>query len=210
MVYFGTGAFSFVNDENDVSKQTLYAVLDRGDGRTLGRADLQVQTVVAADDGSRTMVANAMGVGKRGWYIDLPGRGERFVGYPEIANGIVFFPTYELGVVSSCGPSGTNWLYGLNALTGAPALSGLRIGSLSGAAYGSGTAGIGLRTDGSAPVKDVAVMSTSRLTPLSEGATESELAKALEMQCSMVVQASGAEAGYMPRACGRQSWRQVK
>lgn len=212
MLYFGTGGFSFKSDATDTSQQTFYGVLDRGGTVTLGRADLLQQLIVTTTaDGSRTTTANAMPYGKSGWYLDLTANGERFVGYPQIENGIVFFPTFDpKSTTGTCVTGGTNWLYGLNALTGAAALSGVRVGSPMGSAYATGTGAVSLSTKGSAPVKDVAVMTAPRLAPLSAGATPEQIEEALAAQCSMIIQVAGAQPLYMPRACGRQSWRQIK
>ncbi len=206
MVYFGTGAFSFKSDAADKTQQTLYGVLDRASAAVttaLSRADLMQQKITGTQDGARTTTALALAAGKLGWYLDLTDTGERFVGNPEIENGIVFFPTFQPNTTDSCGTGGTNWLYGLNSLTGGAALSNVRVGSLDGKSYATGTGAVALATAGSAPVKDVAVASTARLfsaDPESDPGSK----------CSMVIQASGASPLYMPRACGRQSWRQIR
>ncbi|MFT4247689.1 MAG: PilC/PilY family type IV pilus protein [Pseudomonas sp.] len=210
MLYFGTGAFSFKSDAIDNSQQTLYGVLDRGVSMTLGRANLLEQKIITTASGVRTTTRYSMPVGKLGWYIDLASTGERFVGNPEIESGIVFFPTFDPSSTDACSTVGANWLYGLNALNGAAALSGVRIGSLTGDSHAVGTGAIALSSTGSAPVKDVAVMTMARGALLAPEATKADLENALLSQCSMVIQVSGASPLYMPRACGRQSWRQIK
>lgn len=210
MVYFGTGSFIFTGDPLDNSVQTMYAVLDRG-APVSSRGDLQ-QQVVGADTGSfRATSNNALGANRYGWYIDLPA-GERIVGYPRIEGGVVFFPTYEpLATDSSdCSVTGTNWLYGLNALSGGAAMTYVRMGSPTGAQPSSATGAVALSTGGSAPVKDVAVMTTPRVSPLAPGAAQADIDAALAAQCSMVIRVAGAPPLYLPRPCGRQSWRQVR
>ncbi|AKC87479.1 pilus assembly protein [Pseudoxanthomonas suwonensis] len=211
MVYFGTGSFSFVNDGDPANShvQSLYAVNDRGGTTTLTRADLHVQTITADADGVAQVSSTPMTAGKSGWRIDLPAS-ERFVGYPQIANGIVFYPTYDPRAGAGCTGNGSNRLFGLNALNGAAGLGFVRVGSPTGDPYASGTGAVPLNTGGSAPAKDVAVMTTPRISPLGAGASDDDLAAALAAQCSMVVQAPGAPPLYMPRACGRQSWRQIR
>lgn len=217
MVYFGTGSFSFLNDPTDITMQSLYAVLDK-DVALTGRSDLLQQKVTVDDTGVRT-TTKASGLGKSGWYIDLGvsgsgdpvATGERFVGNPVIASGVVFFPTYDPNSTVDCGTNGNNWLYGLDALTGGAALNGARIGSPTGDSYGDGTGAVKLNVAGTAPVKDVAVMTTPRQGILPLDAKPEDVEKALAAKCSMVVQVPGSlEPLYLPRACGRQSWRQMQ
>ncbi|MES5815660.1 PilC/PilY family type IV pilus protein [Pseudoxanthomonas sp. Soil82] len=210
MVYFGTGSFIFTGDPLNTDIQTMYGVLDRG-LPVAGRASLQQQTVGADGGGFRQTTNDALGAGKSGWYIDLPA-GERMVGYPRIESGVVFFPTYEPSATGAddCSVNGTNWLYGLNALSGGAAMTSVRMGSPTGGSPSSTTGAVALNTGGSAPVKDVAVMTSPRVQPLGAGATQAEIDSALAAQCSMVIRVAGAPAMYLPRPCGRQSWRQVR
>lgn len=211
MVYFGTGSFSFLGDKEDLTVQSLYGVIDRGLSTTLTRSVLTQQTVTVGAPGStaRVVSRNLMVAGNSGWYLDLPA-GERMVAHPRVENGIVFLPTYDPVTSQGCSGQGNNWLYGLNALSGGAALSGVSVGSPTGDPYGSTTGAVALETGGTAPVKEVAVLTSPRLPPLAAGATDEELDAALAMQCSMLVQVAGAPPLYMPRACGRQSWRQIR
>lgn len=210
MVYFGTGSFIFTGDPLDNSVQTMYGVLDKGMS-VPGRASLLQQTIGTDAGGFRATSNFAMTAGKSGWYIDLPA-GERFVGYPRIESGVVFFPTYEPNVTAAddCSVNGKNWLYGLNALSGGAALTYVRMGSPTGTQPSSTTGAVTLNTGGTAPVRDVAVMTAPRVGPLAPGATQAEIDEALGAQCSMVVRVAGAPPMYLPRPCGRQSWRQVR
>jgi type IV pilus assembly protein PilY1 len=218
MLFFGTGSFSFEGDGADRQMQTLYGIIDRPGTTLAGRSSLVQQHVVSDAAGARATTTSLMTPGKLGWYLDLgvasngvaAATGERFVGNPRIESGVVFFPTYEPGSSSGCGGEGANRLYGLSAFNGGAALYAVRIGDPTATPPGAGTGAIGLTTGGTAPVKDVAVMSTPRLTPLGEGATAAEQAAAVTSRCWMVVQVSGAPPMYMPRPCGRQSWRQVR
>ncbi|WP_454831865.1 pilus assembly protein [Pseudoxanthomonas wuyuanensis] len=220
MLYFGTGSFSFVEDNIDKTMQTLYGIIDRENGSTIaGRDDLHQQRVVSDADGDRIITTSLSTPGKLGWYLDLGvsgqsgnpvATGERSVGNPVIQNGVVFFPTYEPTTAVGCTTGGANRLYGLSAFNGGASLASVRIGSPTGAKSGEGTGALALDTKGSAPVKDVGVMSTPRISPLGPNPTPAEQAAALAAQCSMVIQVSGAPSLYMPRPCGRQSWRQVR
>jgi type IV pilus assembly protein PilY1 len=203
MVYFGTGSFSYVNDVSDTSVQTLYAVQDTAVAAvtsTLYRENLNQKTISNASSSVRNITVSATTADSRGWYLDLTNSGERFVGYPEIADGVVYFATYQPNASTGCTTGGENWLYGLNANTGAGALSGLYITKGQNAGYGSDAGAVKLSTDGSGPVKDISVMSTPRL--YSEGASAAD--------CSLVINVAGATPLYKSRACGRQSWRQLR
>ncbi len=212
MLYFGTGSFSFNSDPVDSSQQSLYGVLDGSLGSpsvTITRASLLQQSIVTTSPGERTTTSNVVTPGLKGFYMDLP-TGERFVGYPRVESGTVFMPTYSPNSASECTTQGVNWLYGLSALTGAAGLSNVRFDSPTGTSPSAGTGAVALDTSGTAPVKDVAVLAGPRISPLAAGATPADLAAALAAQCSMVIQVSGAPPLYMPRACGRQSWRQIR
>lgn len=212
MLYFGTGSFSFDNDPSDTTLQSLYGVLDVASGQpsvTATRANLVVQTIGTTAAGIRNTSSNVPGAGSLGWRLDLP-TGERFVGYPRVDSGIVFMPTYAPVSALQCSVEGANWLYGLSALTGAAGLSNVSFDSPQGPSPGTGTGALSLNTQGTAPVKDVAIFSAPRLAPLGAAATPAELDAALDAQCSMIVQVAGAPTMYLKRPCGRQSWRQIQ
>jgi len=223
LIYFGTGSYSFENDATDQSLQSLYSVLDTGSTtpNTATRADLAQQQLVAGMDGFRSLSGVAVNyVTQRGWHMDLATvlggditlRGERFVGNPRLQSGLILFPTFEPGGIAGdpCAAGGTNWLYALNAISGASGLSGLRAGSPTGAAAPSGTVGTQLQTSGNIPVKDVAVLLPPPPGAVESTATAAEIAAALERTCDLVISVAGAPPLYLPRACGRQSWRQVR
>ena len=213
VLYFGTGSFSFAGDEVDQTVQSLYGVLDRGTGTTVTRTSLTEQTVTVVDGSATRVVSNNPGaLVNSGWFIDLP-PGERMVSNPAIESGVVFIPTYNPNAAAGCTGIGNNWLYGLNALTGGAALNQVRIGAPNAAPTTGGVGALALATGGTAPVKDVAVMATPRLEPLScapgsPGCTETP--PTIGSACTMVIQVAGAPPIYMPRPCGRQSWRQVR
>ncbi|MFT3762136.1 MAG: PilC/PilY family type IV pilus protein [Pseudoxanthomonas sp.] len=216
-VYFGSGSFSFVGDQADADAETLYGILDTDTiaapaTTTVTRAGLTGQSTGSQfTSGGHTYLGTTSNAatGQYGWYLDLPS-GQRFVGNPSIANGVVFFPVYEpsLSASDDCSTPGDNWLYGLNAFTGAAALSDVRLDSPTGTQPGSGTGAIKLDTNPatSAPIKDVAVLTTPRATPCVAGDPDCNPLPG----CYMAVQAPGAPTMYLPRACGRQSWRQVR
>lgn len=210
MLYFGTGSFSFDGDKTDTQLQTMYGVLDRG--VSVSRSDLLKQTITEIG-GNRSLTESPIGA-EPGWYIDLAvgsiRKGERVVGYNRVESGAVFFTTYEPQSTTDCAGDGFNRLYGVYTLSGGSGMSSVKFGSPTGTSPAASANGFKLETGGSAPVKDVAVLSTPRLQPLPSTATPDEQAAALAAKCSMIIQVAGAPPMYMPRQCGRQSWRQVR
>ena len=219
MLFFGTGSFSFNNDPQDTSLQSLYAVNDTASGAigsTLTRANLTAG-VVTTTGTSRMLSQGTPPAGGLGWYIDLPLR-ERFVGNPSLANGIVFMPTYApLPGGGGCSSSGDNWLFGLQPLTGSGALGRATLGSPTGTQVAEGTAALKTMTSGAssgAPVRDVKPGALPRLQPpsgtSSPGGGPSGPPPGLPANtCTMPVP-NGTETIYVPYPCGRQSWRQIQ
>ena len=213
LLMFGTGSFSFVNDPADTSTQSLYGFTDPSGTTitTVTRSNLMPYTVTAAANGmSRSMAAGTRPANAAGWYVDLPAS-ERFVGYPEVVSGVVFMPTYAANSTSTgCSTVGSNWLFGLDARSGASALATARLGSPGGNTYPENTAAVALDTGGTAPVKDVAVSVVPRLGAPSTAAPGSAPPTVPPSGCWMVVNVAGAQPMYLPYPCGRQSWRQIQ
>jgi type IV pilus assembly protein PilY1 len=228
-LYFGTGQY-FAADDNQVSSsspvQTLYGVWDNLSTAVGGRANLVQQTITTgtASNGYsvRDVSRNAVSyTSARGWYIDLivgsSIEGERFVGNPNIQNGSVFFTSYIPGTAICGTGGGVNWLYGVNLLTGGGAMSGLSptvggdpvcSGNCGGVALTKGGSGSG--PNQGPPVKDTNIF-VPKLTPCDptqSSCTADELIKS--EQCTFVMRAQGADPLYLPRPCGRQSWRQIR
>jgi type IV pilus assembly protein PilY1 len=226
-VFFGTGRY-FVKGDNtpgtDPQVQSFYSVWDNGSAVSGGRSALQAQTIntPASGDTFRTSSSNTVNYAtKRGWYIDLkPGAsaatGEKFLGTPRLQNGKVFFTTFE-PLADECDPDGQNWLYSLDALTGSAAMSQVSLNSSLNPAVctSSNCSGIKLSTGG--PVRD-----TSMLIPPPEprpgldggcipGDPDCVVPTSPTFQrCTLVIRAAGAPPLYLPRPCGRQSWRQIR
>ncbi len=210
LLLFGTGSYSFVNDGTDVNTQSLYGVNDYADG-AVASTILPSQLMPYTVSSSRTLTPGTRPAGALGWRVDLPA-GERMVGYPEIASGIVFMPTYKPLNSSGCSTDGNNSLFGLNPRTGAAALFNVRVGSITnGTKVADGVASISLSTGGNAPVKDVGVAVVPRLQPPVNplDGTPAPTLPALA-GCWMAVTVAGASPMYVPYPCGRQSWRQVQ
>ena len=241
-VFFGTGRYMAVGDNQAQSNnqvQSLYAVLDTGVAVS-GREKLSPRTLLSEAAGSPRTRAISQGkvdyISQAGWYMDLrvangAQKGERFLGFPRVEGGQVYFATFE-PIGDSCTPGGTNWLYGLDVLTGSSSLSNVGLPGVDGNKDGKDdticTAGCGgIETGSGAPANDTVVLVPQ--PPCIPGAlncpapvlcsanptdpnckTEEELGQgALYRGCVKVISVGGKQIT-QPRPCGRQSWRQVQ
>ncbi len=143
MIYFGTGQFFEVGDEQIPASpqiQTFYGIRDNG--AIVSRSELLQQTIIYEDFGTivndtsttaddettqqsvRAVSNNGVGTSAtKGWMIDLlspgatTGNGERVVSTPVIrADRIVF--ASMIPNPDACGFGGTSWLMELNAQNG--------------------------------------------------------------------------------------------
>ena len=100
MIMFGTGKLFEVSDPADAQVQAIYALWERPDGLTIidGGYQLQQQTLSRIKDG-RTISKNAINWrNRRGWYVELPDRGERVVGKLQMLNGMLVIMTITPGI----------------------------------------------------------------------------------------------------------------
>lgn len=226
-LFFGTGQY-FAADDNQVSSsspvQTLYGVWDNLTSSAGGRSNLVAQSVTdgtsAAGYDIRDVSRNGVDyTSKRGWYVDLVigsgVDGERFVGNPNIQNGNVFFTTYIPGTAICGSGGGVNWLYGLSLLNGGGAMTGLSPTVGGDPLCTDNCGGVALTKGGDRsqgpPVKDTSIFvpKLKACDPLTDSScTVDKLIQA--EQCTFVLRAPGADGLYMPRPCGRQSWRQIR
>ncbi|UZW62275.1 pilus assembly protein [Lysobacter enzymogenes] len=230
-VYFGTGRYFAVGD-NIVSNpqvQSLYGIFDRcsspacatpirGD-RTAVLGE-QILSVGTNNAGYRVRNVSRNEPKESGWFIDLKvgtATGERFIGRPRLQNGKVFFTTFEpLG--DNCEAGGRNWLFGVDMRSGGGSMAGVST-SPGGSSVCSGDCGsVSLDNKVSAPAKHTDVLLPpppgSQIVGCgtdpscsNEAALREQLAT---KQCSMVLRSNGSGPLYLPRPCGRQSWRQVR
>jgi type IV pilus assembly protein PilY1 len=128
MVYFGTGKYFEVTD-NDVTNaqtQTFYGIWDND--AAVAKSGLQAQTVTQVVTASgyslRASSNNTVNYpSQKGWYMNLPSTGERAVSAPLIRNGRIIFTTLipipPTGTeICGAGSEATSWLMELDALTG--------------------------------------------------------------------------------------------
>lgn len=219
LVYFGTGRYLLGSDITDTSVQSLYAVLDNNSSVVGGRASLVQQRITSSGTSARTISSNPVAyTTKRGWFIDLKARGgvggERFIGRPTTQSGNVYFVTYTPTQAGCSGAVGINWLYGLSAISGEPMLNQSSTGDSSNGQLCTENCGALSLTNISstvspAPIKTSDVFIPSLADKCDDGScTRDELLSA--QQCSFVLNIAGASNIYLPRACGRQSWRQIQ
>jgi len=144
MVYFGTGKYLEVSDNNGAAGgvQSFYGIWDKG-APVANRSKLLRQQILnevsvtftnkngtpndPTDDFTETAPLrmtsnNSASANDEGWYIDLlppnAARGERVISSPVIRSGRVFFVT-SIPADDPCVPSGESWLMTINALDGA-------------------------------------------------------------------------------------------
>jgi type IV pilus assembly protein PilY1 len=219
-LFFGTGRY-FTADDNAVTRnspvQTLYGIWDNLSDAISSRDVLVGQSISANGAAFRDISSNAVDYStKRGWYVDLivdtTVEGERFFGYPTLQGGTVMFTTYVPGQ-SVCGTGGgVNWRYRLNMATGQPAMGGLtdEVGGdpLCGANCGAGALTRGGDVATGAPVLDTQVSTSMR-----KGCDPSDPKCSVDGsidRCIVTLNTPGADTAYGQRACGRQSWRQIR
>ncbi|MEN1959069.1 PilC/PilY family type IV pilus protein [Luteimonas sp. MJ246] len=239
MVFFGTGRYLYQSD-NTVPEspqlQSLYGIYDNGSAIPSqtgigGRGSLGMQTITAqvTNEGgqtvrnlSRNVVAYYGTNARRGWYVDLAidggsesdflAVGERFIATPRIQSGRVFFTSYT-PLEDSCSPGGLNFAYGLDLLSGAGALSDVRVLPSDEAACTGGNCGaVAIGNEGSAgeieaqpPVMGTGVVAINPVTLVDSTCTGASCASF--EQCEVVIYPG---AFVLPRPCGRQSWRQLR
>ncbi len=177
---------------------------------------------------------------QRGWYIDLivgvVRNGERFTGDPEVRSGVAFFPTFET-TGDRCQPGTQNWIFGVDAISGGSALGGTRsitggtvctsncgaIESSSGAPNRAAVftqqamvcrPGIDPGCSSSVPTPEAIFSACGALTGAAYQACVAGLTSGpagavggAQTRCGEVERHTGA---VFERACGRQSWRQVR
>jgi type IV pilus assembly protein PilY1 len=123
-VYVGTGRYLGDSDVVSVATQTMYGLIDdRSAAPTINplRANLQQQTLTLQGNGTRTATGTMFDLTgpnlKRGWYVDLPARGERVNTDPQLALGTLVF-TSNIPSGQVCVPGGSSFFNLLDYRTG--------------------------------------------------------------------------------------------
>lgn len=122
-VFFGTGRFMTTGDVDDrsVSAQSLYGVMDDGTGYTRTNLTQRTIAVTAATANGYPVRAfeakSALPTTSKGWYVDLPGAGERVVQDAQIASNFLITASM-IPEGDACEGSGTGYINALDAFTG--------------------------------------------------------------------------------------------
>lgn len=122
-VFFGTGKYLDEGDKATSFTQSFYGIKDNNSTKNLTRADLVGQTITEVTYSGvvyRTLSSFTVG-SKDGWYLDLPGKGERVITEPEATGtndaGKVKFTTF-IPSTDPCEPGGKGWRMQVNIETG--------------------------------------------------------------------------------------------
>jgi type IV pilus assembly protein PilY1 len=123
VIFVGTGRFLGVSDKADTSKQSIYAIADDLAGNTTvtDRTPLVQQTITAIDTTSRTVssvnVVDWTNASVRGWFIDLPDKGERVNVDPQLQLGTLVVGS-NVPSTDTCVAGGTAWINFFDYRTG--------------------------------------------------------------------------------------------
>ena len=127
-VFLGTGSFLTTTEADDKTPlaQSMYGFIDDGSATPVAYSDLVKRTIGntgASQDGYpvRTFESKAsLPAGKKGWFVNLPGNGERIVQDAQVvANILVTASMIPEG--DACEASGTGYINALDAFTGTSA-----------------------------------------------------------------------------------------
>jgi type IV pilus assembly protein PilY1 len=123
VIFVGTGRFLGVTDKADTSKQSIYAIADdlAGNVTVTDRTPLVQQTITAIDSTSRTVssvnVVDWTNPSVRGWFIDLPDKGERVNVDPQLQLGTLVVAS-NVPSTDTCVAGGTAWINTFDYRTG--------------------------------------------------------------------------------------------
>lgn len=118
-ILFGTGSFLTAADANDIgtNKQSMYGVMDDITvGSAYTRSDLTARTVTADGAGERYF-QDLTALTNKGWYVDLPDKGERIVQSAQIDGSYLVTASMMPSGNSCADASGSGYI---NAITPFP------------------------------------------------------------------------------------------
>jgi len=124
VVFLGTGRFLGNTDKANTAKQSVYAIADDLAGNTTmvdRDTDLVKQTISNVDSTTRTVSSvNAVdwtNLAVRGWFVDLPDKGERVSVDPQLQLGTLVVPS-NVPSNDTCVAGGTAWINTFDFKTG--------------------------------------------------------------------------------------------
>lgn len=123
VIFVGTGRFLGNSDKADTRKQSIYAIADdlAGNVTVTDRTPLVQQTITAIGSTSRTVssvnVVDWTNAAVRGWFIDLPDKGERVSVDPQLQLGTLVVGS-NVPSTDTCVAGGTAWINTFDYRTG--------------------------------------------------------------------------------------------
>lgn len=126
-VFFGTGSYMTTTEANDKTpdSQSMYGFID-DNGAVVSYSDLKKRgfsTTSATQDGYPVRAFDskaALPSGKKGWFINLPGKGERIVQDAQVISNILLTASM-IPEGDACEASGSGYINALDAFTGTSA-----------------------------------------------------------------------------------------
>lgn len=116
-IFFGTGRFMTTSDADDKTTyaQSMYGFMD--DGGSYTRADLTARSITVSGDYRYFDDQAALPSASKGWYVDLPGKGERIVQDVQIDNNYMVSASM-IPEGDACDASGSGYLNAIDAFSG--------------------------------------------------------------------------------------------
>lgn len=125
-VFFGTGSFITTTEADDktVDAQSMYGIMDTGAEVTYAKLKKRgFSNTNATQDGYPVRSFDAkddLPAGSEGWYINLPGKGERIVQDAQVVSNILITASM-IPEGDACEASGSGYINALDAFTGTSA-----------------------------------------------------------------------------------------
>jgi type IV pilus assembly protein PilY1 len=123
VIFVGTGRYLGNTDKADTTKQSIYAIADdlAGNVAVTDRTPLVQQIISPVDDLTRTVstvnAVNWSDPAVRGWFIDLPDKGERVNVDPQLQLGTLVVGS-NVPSSDTCVAGGTAWINTFDFRTG--------------------------------------------------------------------------------------------
>lgn len=116
-IFFGTGRYMTAGDADDktTNAQSMYGFMD--DGGSYTRANLTARNITVAGEYRYFDSQTALPSASKGWYVDLPGKGERIVQDVQIDNNYMVAASM-IPEGDACDASGSGFLNAIDAFTG--------------------------------------------------------------------------------------------
>ena len=118
-VFFGTGRFMTTSDADDktASAQSMYGFIDENQTTAYGRGNLTARGVTVSGTARYFDDKAPLASTSKGWYVDLPGAGERIVQDAQIASTFLITASM-VPEGDACDASGTGYINAIDAFTG--------------------------------------------------------------------------------------------